>query len=375
MNTEPDLTIQTPGANGASSAIDALGEELRRWQQRFETQPPLIQRFFEGQAGAVADAYVQNAGAIAFSLPTSVLAEPGGRPQIVPPNYQKNSSSGFLNTIMRSDARTNFRSRLDEIEGSGDPPASLAAGLLRYATSAYMVYTMLPGGRSVLYQAVEGEEIPSVPVAPLDEAGSAITASSDAIVEEATADDERGELLVPYVPAARRFYLPQWVAFDDAGRLLVSSIEQAEAYVASMKRFVGVLHGAVAIAPYIVADEEYQRKRYGILGQLVNQGRALARHQTLDIIKTIQTRAAGGELNRGLSLSLPYFDDQALEMRLHDFQVTPQGRIMYNPGFVVRAASLELAKVAQDTRLSASTRKYLLNELQMLVEAFLPPAS
>ena len=51
-----------------------------------------------------------------------------------------------------------------------------------------------------------------------------------------------------------------------------------------MQRFLCVLHAAVSLAPYIVADEEYQRKRYGMLGQLVNQGRALARYETREII-------------------------------------------------------------------------------------------
>ncbi len=93
---------------------------------------------------------------------------------------------------------------------------------------------------------------------------------------------------VPYVPAARHFYLPQWVAFDEQDRLLVGSLKEAEAYLASMERFVDVLHIAVSLAPYIVADPVYQEKRYGMLGQLINQGRALARYQMREIIHTIQ---------------------------------------------------------------------------------------
>jgi hypothetical protein len=120
----------------------------------------------------------------------------------------------------------------------------------------------------------------------------------------------------------------------------------------------------------MVADEQYQRKRYGMLGQLVNQGRALARYQTRQIIETIQRRAAAGDLNRGLGLSLPYFDDQALEMKTYDFQVIPAGRIMFVPAMVLRACLQEEVKVAQDTRLSPSTRKYLLAEFEMLEVAF-----
>ncbi len=140
-------------------------------------------------------------------------------------------------------------------------------------------------------------------------------ATTDAIgAQEDRGELARGELLVPYVETARQFYLPQWVAFDDELHLLVGSMNEAEADIASMQRYLSVLHAAVGLAPYMVADEEYQQKRYGILGQLVNQGRALARYQVEEIIQTIQQRAQSHDLDRGLSLSLPYFNDQTLGM-------------------------------------------------------------
>jgi len=57
-------------------------------------------------------------------------------------------------------------------------------------------------------------------------------------------------------------------------------------------------------------------------------------------------------------------------MKLYNFEVIPAGRIMFVKAFVVRAALEEQAKVAQDTRLSPSTRKHLLEELKALEEAF-----
>ena len=134
-----------------------------------------------------------------------------------------------------------------------------------------------------------------------DRVGSAITATTDAIAEEGASDEGRGEVLVPFAEAARQFYLPQWVAFDQSDRLLVNSVQDAEAHVASMQRFTEVLHLARGFAPYIVADEQYQQKRYGMLGQLVNQGRALARYETREIIDTIKDRAAHNDLNRSLT--------------------------------------------------------------------------
>jgi hypothetical protein len=190
-------------------------------------------------------------------------------------------------------------------------------------------------------------------------------------MEEEEDEAGRGVELVPYVEAARRFYLPQWVAFDDQGRLLVGNVNEAEADIASMQRYLSVLHASVGLAPYMVADEDYQQKRYGILGQLVNQGRALANYQLQEIIQTIKKRASTHELNRGLSLSLPYFNDQTLTMEIYDFEVIPVGRIMFVPAFVVRAARAQAAKIAQDTRLSQSTRKHLLTELSTLERAFI----
>jgi hypothetical protein len=172
------------------------------------------------------------------------------------------------------------------------------------------------------------------------------------------------------VPYARCFYLPQWVAFDQADRLLVNTRAEAFAHIASMQCFLAILQSAGALAPYIVTDEEYQRKRYGMLGQLVNQGRALARFEMAEVVRTIKQRASANNLNRGLHLSLPYFDDRELELKTEHFEIIPPGRIMFIPAFVVRAARQEQVKVAQDTDLSLSTRKYLLMNLQVLEHAF-----
>jgi hypothetical protein len=271
---------------------------------------------------------------------------------------------------MRTDLRTALRLRFGELEQASNKAVAVSAVLLQHAVVRHMVHNMLPSGRTVQYTAAEGEEIPSIPVKSDLEPGSAITATTDAIVADEGGEAGRGELLVPYVEAARHFYLPQWVAFDDEGHLVVGSVNEAEANIASMQRYLSVLHTAVGMAPYMVADEEYQLKRYGILGQLVNQGRALARYQVKEIIQTIQRRAASHDLNRGLSLSLPYFNDQTLGMENYSFEVIPAGRIMFVPAFVVRAAREQEAKIAQDTRLSHSTRRHLLAELHTLEQNF-----
>jgi hypothetical protein len=359
------------------SPASHLREEYKAKQALFAAQPGIVQRFLESQAHQVANAVIEHQPQVRFTLPDRINAE---MPQInepatitVPAHAREQVVGGVRNRLTKRDIREALRHRLNELEQSPDQAIATSASLIRHASAIEMVHNMLPSGRTVTYRTEEGEEIPTIPVHEGLEPESAITATTDAIAEEGRTEEGRGELLVPFVPAARRFYLPQWVAFDDEGKLLVNSVREAEAHVSSMQRFLTILHTASSLAPYIIADDEYQKKRYGMLGQLVNQGRALARYKTQDIIHTIKERASAGSLNRGLSLSLPYFDDQDLKINISNFEVIPAGRIMFVPAFVVRASRQEQAKVSQDTRLNPSTRKHLLAELKILEEAFYRP--
>lgn len=364
--TNPSLSPKT--ANPASH----LRQAYETWQALFTAQPGLIQRFLEAQARPLAEALTQRdrVAQARFSFPDRVVVEVGGQEQPVPPEAREQMAGGLVERLTRVDVGVALRQRLAELEQSPNRALAVSAGLLRHAVAHSLVHGLLPAGRSVTYVAAEGEEIPTLPVGDELAPASAITAATDAIAEDGQRENGRGELLVPYVPAARKFYLPQWVAFDDNDQMLANTLAEAEAQVASMQRFLTLLHAAVALAPYMVADDVYQQKRYGLLGQLVNQGRALARYQTREIIHTIKRRSAAHDLNRGLSLSLPFFDDQTLRLEAHAFEVIPAGRIMFTPAFVVRAAREEQAKVAQDTRLNASTRRHLLGELRALEDAF-----
>jgi hypothetical protein len=253
--------------------------------------------------------------------------------------------------------RAELLGQLVRLEQSSDPALALCGQLMRFAVASVMVHRMLPDGRPVRYRLLDGDEIPSQPL--------------ETVSLRPTLKESLDESQVPYTPAALRFFLPQWVVFDEKDGLLTSSLVEAESNIRSMQAYLSVLHHAVAIAPSLVADETYQRKRTGMLGQLVNQGRALARYEMGEIIGRILRRAAEGSLNRGLSLSLSYFDDQALTMKLYELQVTPVGRVPFLPAFVVLAVRNAYARIAQDTRLNSSTRKHLFSLLAMLEKAFL----
>jgi len=351
-----------------NNTVPHLTQEYEAQKALFENQPAIVQRFLEGQAQVIADALISKTSQAHFALPDHVVAQiiqVGQNGTITIPEAQRQQSvGGFL----QRDVRDLLIHRLNELEKSADQAIAVSAGLLRYATAMHMVHNLLPAGRTVTYRADDDEQIPTIPVED-NAPESAITQAGDAIVEEGNTAD-RGDLQTPFVPAARKFFLPQWVAFDEQGKLLVGSVKEAEAHVQSMQRYTTILHRALALAPYMSASEEYQLKRYGILGQLINQGRGLANFKTAEIVREIKARAEKQTLNRGLSITLPYFDDQALQMDKSNFEIIPAGRIMFVPAFVVRSSRGEQVKVAQDTRLNSSTRKHLLNQLKTLETAF-----
>jgi hypothetical protein len=312
-----DWADSTPQPMG--NAFRQLRDECQFQQAFFDAQPLDTRRLLEGQARKIAEALVQGQRQLSFALPEQVSVETPGRSSdvliAVPAEFRQQVVAGLLRRLPVRDIRAAVRQRLNQLEQSHHQAVAASARLIRYAMVKYVVHDLLPAG----------------------DFGSV--------------------------------YMPQWVAFDDE-RLLVDSIDEAETRVALMQNYVSTLHLAVSLAPYIYADEEYQRKRYSMLGQLVNQGQSLACYWTSDIICKIERRAKANELNRGLSLSLPYFDDQLLEMRALDFEVIPTGRTLFIPAFVVLAARREQARVAQDMHLSQSTRMHLLSELKVLERAF-----
>ncbi len=356
------------------STTSRLQQEYLAYQSLFQAQPALVQQYLNSQSAALAEAITNGLQHTRFSLPDRINL-PGQDGEMdsspLPADQREQAVGGLIDRMAHSDLRTSLGTSLLRLEHSPNRGVSLSAILLRHATAMHMVYNMLPAGNKVLYKVVEGEEIPSL---PYQNEGAQARRSMHGGQANSMVDTQgrvKEELLGPYVEDAQKFFIPQWVAFDLKGNLLAGSISEAEADLTSMQQFLSVLHNAVALAPYIVADEEYQRKRYGILGQLVNQGRAFARYEMREIITTIQSRVEAKALNRGLSLSLPYFDDQKLALELYKFEVIPVGRVMFVPAFIVLAVRAQGAKVAQDTRLSLSTRKYLLAELGILEKIFL----
>ena len=76
------------------SPASFLAQEHGRWQEFYQAQPPLIQRFLDAQAQALADALIQPASQARFALPERVVL-----------SISREGKAGSLATISIRDAR------------------------------------------------------------------------------------------------------------------------------------------------------------------------------------------------------------------------------------------------------------------------------
>jgi hypothetical protein len=344
-----------------------LAREYEHLSRLFDAQPALTRRFLEQQAAAVIIALGESRKRIRFQLPDRVILE-GGESLDLTPAPRLRALGSTLLPLSRAEKRARLIRHLDGLEHSLNPGLAVCGGLFRFALASTMVHHLLPDGQAVHTPPETETDIPTIPVGEIRPA--AFLAGTDAAVEWNNTYANDVLLQAPIVTAARRFYLPQWVAVGEDDQLLTNSLTEAEAHVASLQNAVHILQEAEAICPSVVADEAYQRKRAGYYGQLVNQGHALARYYTRGIIARIQARAAAGTLNRGLRLSLPSFEVDDLAIHLYPINIIPDGRIMFVPAFVAQAMQLAQAKIKGDMNISLSSRRHMLAQLTTIMSAF-----
>src|SRR5574342_1036270 len=140
---------------------DRLSEESDRQQALLAAQPPILQRFLEAQGKQIAEALMDGAAQVRFSLPDRVICTLEHVHQTalvtIPQNQRTYLSGSYLNRLRKVELYKDLRHSFIELEQSPDQAVSVAAGLLRHATVLHMVYNLLPAGRSVTYK-LEDEE-------------------------------------------------------------------------------------------------------------------------------------------------------------------------------------------------------------------------
>jgi hypothetical protein len=289
-------------------SLRQLGEERQREDSLFRHQPEGTQEFLNAQAAPVASALLESRTRLEFSLPEIISLPVDGDEEYRP-----------------AEIPDDFRRQI------------LGGFLGRFPTKDI---------RSTFRQRLSQLEDSMYPAVAV------------------------GVRLLRYAVARHIVHDRISVEAEAAGAGSEESLEAVEGKFSGYRRLVDTLYQALSLAPYIFTEQEYQAKRLAILGRLVPLGNRLGPLELEDIVRKINRRAEANDLNRGLWLSLPYFDDRALEMKMHEFEVIPPGRTMFAPAFVVLAARREQKAVEQNDALSPSTRMHLLAELISLEKAF-----
>lgn len=357
---EHSLPIQLIGEKNViqpiiNNASGLMAKEYKYWHTLLAMQIEAQRQILNLQAHKLADALSHGLSEATISFPDFLVMPVSAN------DHQETKSLALAETrqnfslsqrrgwFTRQTLVQSTQKQLSCLEASSNAAVSAFGGLLRFATARSLIHDCLPIGKEVIYSVLPGEDVPSLPQ---------------------NCEIDTGKTGLPDTAFSNQFYLPQWVAFGEHAQLLMGSIDEAEACVVSMQQYFEALNGAVTIAPYIVVDQVYRQKYYGILGQLVNQCRSLCNYRTHEIIATILRRTTANSLNRGLWITMPYFDDQSLVLRKFEFEIIPPGRVMFTPAFVIMAVQQQITMTQHNTALNYSTRKHLLVQLASLKKAF-----
>ena len=129
---KPEATRTDNPTRGGVSPSSYLAQEYERWLSLFELQPALLQRFYETQAHALAEALLQPATNARFALPERVVTEVSseGKSETtvkIPPEQREQLVGGLMERLSRTTLSVALRQRLDELEASSNAGVSASA--------------------------------------------------------------------------------------------------------------------------------------------------------------------------------------------------------------------------------------------------------
>src|SRR3989304_1976635 len=96
-----DKTTPTSSSPAADNLTGYIRQEYETQQTLFHAQPPLSQRFLEGQARQIGDAIVQRAAQVRFTLLDRVVTDPSGsiQPEVVPSERREELVGGLRDRL------------------------------------------------------------------------------------------------------------------------------------------------------------------------------------------------------------------------------------------------------------------------------------
>ncbi|MBX3081618.1 MAG: hypothetical protein KF716_08265 [Anaerolineae bacterium] len=285
-------------------------EQLRWGTQVLALQPAPLQAEIAQAAATIVLALLAPAYQFTLELPTEIITESSQVVRLTKPITIR--AGGLLHRIQRKTCEQELLKKLTALNEDRDPAIAQIANLVNYSATATILTGRIP-------------------------AASVITAMR---------------------------------AYDHKKQRLCKTDEEAEAIINRLTGYVEQLRIAEQLYPGWMASDLYTEKRSALLQQVTEQGAALAHAQTLDIIENLKQLWQRQSIGGGLTLFVPYMDEDSYHMRGYRVEVMPNARIPFRPDFVVSACRLAEQQVRQNRLFAQRTRWQLLTLLDLISQAF-----
>ena len=335
--------------------------ELENYQLLYNAQPAQIRNHLHQQGKQIVQDILDGLSWIQFSFPEYIYLTDGvdsaWNKCWIAPRYRQQQVGHRLLRHFHIDIIHALLERFDELQSSSHQAVVFCVRLLRFLMAKELLAT-LSNGEQIIRLSKENK-IPS------------LSQFSDHLISLRISFLNSSSETMSRVDRSNQLdkISTDQVFTNDGLQKLHHSDDFPEIFL-ELEISLRLLEIAFVIEPSIIEDPTFKQNYEFVITQYKSEGQAYARYQTMEIIRTIRERAAQNALNRGLSLSLPYFDDQALELRSYDFEVIPAGRILFEPYFVVQAAEEAKSRVSAERSYSESTKEHLLAELDLIQKSF-----
>jgi hypothetical protein len=274
--------------------------------QLMDIQLPATREVLQDQASSLAEALQNRDRRIYFELPSVVVLAPGNAPTAIPSWLRYQRLQGLSFPFLPQNPLKSITNRLALLTFSDLPEVKVAAQLFALETAQAMVRNQI--------RDLEKTDRP----------------------------------------------------FSENGRLKMDSRVTAEVWLKDQKYKLDLLDTAAQICPAVTDMVVYRQSSARLMRLIENQGKWLSAFLLNELVADFDRLLKENSLNRGISFSLPYFDDRTLDVCYYNFSAIPAGRVMYTPAFVLLAIQKEGVRLFHNSQLSPNSRENLLQTLSAI---------
>lgn len=339
-----------------------LGRELHYKESLYRCQPQVIREFITTQARHIAQDIIDEVPRICYWLPDYIVLQDEMRgtwhKAWIAPRYRKQHCGSHLLYGAKKDIPYTLIKRFEELQSSANIAVATCAEILRYRVALELLPTM-PDSQNE-FMPPDDIILQNMPFLEVD-------------LGQVYKSFYKAE-----IPHWNSYKFDEKKTFPNEDCILIGLDNYSlsamnttdEQFMSQIYNQIQLLATAFVIEPAVLEEARFQSFYSSVIHQWVIQCQAYVENLMKQIIQKIQRRVAENSLNRGLSLSLPYFDYQAMQINNLEIEIIPKARIPFRPEFIFQAVQETKEKINNDSKLDTETRSHLMEELDLLDKSF-----